>query len=155
MQCLNGEQVNIKDSVLRANISQRLDDDAARARAEQLADMGKSHIDLVSDDEDFHGQGAKRSRSCGEAHCDEDAPTEKSEVRQGGWILAPKWLPRLGRTTVVHCGETKAKNHANSRPKAKANAVCVDKAKGVTVKAATNRRRDCKGRPIAVIPPEV
>ena len=31
-----GEQVNIKDSVLRANISPRIDDDAARARAEQL-----------------------------------------------------------------------------------------------------------------------
>ena len=120
-----------------------------------VPETAKAPIDLVSDDEDFHGQGAKRSRSCGEAHCDEDAPTEKSQVGQGGWILAPKWLPRLGRTTVVHCGETKAKNHANSRPKAKANAVCVDKAKGVTVKAATNRRRDCKGRPIAVIPPEV
>ena len=39
-----------------------------------VPETAKAPIDLVSDDEDFHGQGAKRSRSCGEAHCDEDAP---------------------------------------------------------------------------------
>ena len=119
-----------------------------------VPETAKAPIDLVSDDEDFHGQGAKRSRSCGEAHCDEDAPTEKSEVGQGGWIRTPKWRPRLGRTTVVHCGETKAKNHANSRPKAKANAVCVDKANGVAVKAASNRKQTAASYAV-IIPPEV
>ena len=119
-----------------------------------VPETAKAPIDLVSDDEDFHGQGAKRSRSCGEAHCDEDAPTEKSEVGQGGWIRTPKWRPRLGRTTVVHCGETKAKNHANRRPKAKANAVCVDKAKGVAVKAAANRKQKAASYAV-IIPPEV
>ena len=134
MQCLNGEQVNIKDSVLRANISHRLDDDAARARAEQLADMGKAPIDLVSDDESCSGhagddaavaaQGAKRGRSSGDA--DERAPNLTRGTGFCPWMDTPLDVS-LGLGPAMG-----ARASSSSAPKAKAKAASF---------AKTSRRR--------------
>ena len=67
-----GEQMSLEDSVFRANLAQAADDLEKETFAEQLADMCKAPIDLVSD-EDSEAQGEKRGRSCGEAPCEEEA----------------------------------------------------------------------------------
>ena len=104
-----------------ANLTKCADDVEKRAFTDKLAEIGETPIDLVSDDEDFQGQGTKRGRSGGEAPCDEEAPRLKRGTVVCPWGLRPPCVPPCDCTSDQG-GGPKTGGRASNVPKTKSNA---------------------------------